>query len=242
MKTIDIRTTQNVLIEYELANSGQRIFSFILDMLIVLGGYLILMVIGFHRFFPDERVLLMFLPLLVFLTYYYLCQLLLAGQTLGMKAQHNKVVRIDGEDPTPADYLLRTLLLLPDAILSLGIPAILLINGSARAQRLGDIVANTAVIRARPGSPFSLEEIRSIQTLDKYVPLYPEIRRFSEDDMLLIKRSINRYARYPNDAHVAALIQLSNTVCERLGIERPADQSIRDFLRTLLQDYIVLTR
>ena len=42
MKTIDVKTTQNVTITYELAEVRDRIFSFLIDLVIMIAGYLIL--------------------------------------------------------------------------------------------------------------------------------------------------------------------------------------------------------
>ncbi|MEL6356756.1 MAG: RDD family protein, partial [Bacteroidota bacterium] len=149
MRSITIRTTQNVAIEYELAGSMSRVFAFLIDTLIVSVGYFIFLAIFVQIFSGDPdwpwQVLSFFLPLTIFLFYYFFCELLMQGQTIGKRVQNLQVVRADGRDPTPGDHLLRTLFLLPDAWFSAGVPALLLINTTPIGQRLGDMVANTVV-------------------------------------------------------------------------------------------------
>ena len=54
MKTIDIRTTQNVTIEYELATLRERILAFFIDFVIVYVTFSILyftLIVGFRDIF-----------------------------------------------------------------------------------------------------------------------------------------------------------------------------------------------
>lgn len=242
MRSITIRTTQNVSIEYELASSTNRISAFIVDILLVGFSYLLLTTI-FLRFVPlPEMVLFFFLPLLLFLTYYFLCDLLWQGQTVGKRSQRIKVVRADGKNPTPGDFLLRALFLLPDAWFSAGIPAILLINTTLRAQRLGDMVANTVVIKTLSSKSFALEDILNIQNRQNYEPVFPGVQHFAEEDMLLIKQALTRAQQYRNRAHNQALDELCRKCLQKLNIDTPPPMRTDEFLRTLLQDYIVLTR
>lgn len=241
MRSITLRTTQNVSIEYELAGSMSRIFAFVLDILAVGGSYMLMLAI----LAPDlpGMVLSVYLPLSLFLIYYFLTELLSGGQTMGKRVQGIKVVRADGREMTPGDFLLRTIFLLPDAWFSLGIPAILLINTSARAQRLGDMVAHTVVIRSRGGSAFGLQDILSIQTREDYEPQFPSVQRLPESDLLLIKDTLLRHQRYANDGHRQALDRLAERCRELLDLREEATGTDNEtFLQTLLRDYIVLTR
>jgi len=117
----------------------------------------------------------------------------------------------------------------------------LLINASPKSQRLGGLLSGTTIIRTASQRTFTLNDILKISTLDTYDPSYPQIKKFNEQDMLFIKKVLERERRYPNPAHKKAVTTLSVHVAERLDITKvPKDQ--RKFLRTLINDYIVLTR
>ncbi len=241
LRTILINTVHHVRIEYELAAAMSRVIAFILDMVLVLVLWF-LFIVSFNAKGP-EIALLFLLPLTVFLFYYFFAELLMDGQTLGKKIMGLKVVRLDGERLTPGDLLLRTFFLLPDAWFSLGIPAILLINTSSKAQRLGDMVAQTVVILTTGHAKFGLKDILNIQTSEKYTPRFPGVRRLPERDMLLIKDTIFREYRYKNPAHKQAMLALANRCRSILNIEEETKGiPPRELLEILLKDYIVLTR
>ena len=65
-------------------------------------------------------------------------------------------MRLDGREPGLSDYLLRAVFHLVDSILSAGIVAAILVSTSAKNQRLGDLTANTTVIRTRHSRQFKL--------------------------------------------------------------------------------------
>ena len=59
--------------------------------------------------------------------------------------------------------------------------------------------------------------------------------------MLLIKQTIDRYIEYKNDSHRDAVHDLVILIKERLDIVEEIPNQVQ-FLRTLIKDYIVLTR
>ena len=247
MQTIDIRTTQNVVIEYELAPLRERIFAFFIDLIILLAFYLVFflaIVMPMLRSAGESPMIGAIISLGFiggFLLYHLLSEVLADGQSWGKKSMGIKVVRLDGQEPGLSDYLLRAVFHVVDTLFSGGILAILLILSSDKNQRLGDMTANTTVIRVRHNLRFRLEDILNINTLENYEPQYPEVRQLSEKDMLLIKNVVSRYRTYKNDAHREVVIQLVAHLTQLLGLpEAPRDKI--GFLKTLIRDYIVITR
>lgn len=248
MRTIEITTTQNVTIEYELATLQERIIAFIIDCLLVGTLYLILFT-ALSAILRDAlydsggalSFVASFLPLGLFLAYQLMSEIIADGQSWGKKAMGIKVVRLDGQEPSLIDYLLRAVFLIVDVALSVGILAALLISSSNNSQRLGDMTANTTVIRVKFGFRFRLEDILKINSLDDYEPAYPEVRRLSEKDMLLIKTIITRYRKHRNQAHREVINDLVQNLTKRLDIIEPPKNKV-EFLKTLIRDYIVLTR
>ena len=244
MRTIDITTTQKVTIQYELAPLRDRIIAYCIDFVIVSVGLSILWFIFLGAFGENSSSLFMYvIGLPVFLFYTLGMEYFNNGQTLGKYVMGLKVVKLDGKSPSFADYLTRSTFRALDIYGSFGAIASLLISSSDKAQRLGDINANTTLIKIRFNLRFRLEDIERISTLSEYEPLYPQVRQLSEDDMLLIKNIISRVQRYPNAAHYSVLNQLINDLVLKLDLdEKPRGSHQVNFLKTLIKDYIVLTR
>ncbi|NET36890.1 MAG: RDD family protein, partial [Cyanothece sp. SIO1E1] len=181
------------------------------------------------------------LPICMFMIYQLLSEVLADGRSWGKKIMSLKVVRLDGEEPGLSDYLLRAVFHLVDTLMSVGILGALLISSTRQRQRLGDMTANTTVIRTKHQVQFALEDILRINTLSNYEPQFPEVRQFNEQDMLLIKGVIARCSKYQNAAHQKALNELVQTVCGKLEVTEVPKDKIK-FLKTLIRDYIVLTR
>lgn len=247
MQTIDIKTTQNVTIEYELASLRERLSAFLIDVVIVFFIYLIFFIFLFSSINTrTESTILLYviyglLPIGGFIGYQLLSEVLADGQSWGKKMLGIKVVRLDGQEPGLSDFLLRAIFHIADSFISLGIMAALLISSSLKNQRLGDMTANTTVIRLRHNIRFRLEDILNIKSLEDYEPKYPQVRQLSEKDMLVIKNIISRYRRHPNLAHQKVVITLIENLKTQLEIvEDPKDKI--EFLKTLIRDYIVLTR
>lgn len=249
MKSIEITTTQNVTIEYDLAQLRERALAWMLDVFIVLVGYFLLLQLVlpiFSQFIAADdfgwAILAWTMPFLVFFLYCILFEILRNGQTPGKMAMGIKVVRLDGKDPEWGDVVLRAMLHLVDSIFSAGIIGSLLIKTTEVGQRLGDIAAHTTVIKIQGRRfQFRLQDILSISSLENYKPQYPQVRNLSERDMIYIKSVLTRLHRYPNRAHEEIIEDLVTHLMPILGIEkRPLNR--QEFLKTLLRDYIVLTR
>jgi hypothetical protein len=59
--------------------------------------------------------------------------------------------------------------------------------------------------------------------------------------MIFIKNVLVRYQNFPNSAHADAIDRLTERVAGILQISKRITDNV-EFLRTLLRDYIVLTR
>lgn len=247
MQTIEIRTTQNVDIEYELASLRDRGLALFLDfMILALFFFLLLML--FIGLFQDSATrstlfyfLLVIVPLFAFIGYMVLFEAYNSGQTLGKKIMAIKVIRIDGQEPVMSDYFLRAIFHLVETLLCTGILGAIVISSNSHRQRIGDLTAGTTVIRVRNNFRTRLDEILRINSLENYTPVYPQVKLLAEKDMLLIKQALSRSRSIGNDVHEDLIHDLTLHLKEVLDIkELPNDAAL--FLRTLLKDYIVLTR
>ncbi len=247
MPTIDLSTTQNVTIEYELAGLRERFFGMLIDTIIMVFLWIALRIVTFSAIFGGSRfveIVMGLFPIWFLMLYSMTCEAFLNGQTIGKRSQKTKVVRIDGKPISLSDLLLRAVLLLPDYFFSFGVLGALLISTTDKRQRLGDMAAGTTVIKTGNDKRFSLHDIMNINTLDNYTPQYPQVRQLSEEDMLLIKNVIMRFQKYHNGSHADVI----HTLYEHLKkvLEIPLNLKYTndkiEFFKTLIKDYIVLTR
>jgi uncharacterized RDD family membrane protein YckC len=249
MQTIEITTSQNVTIEYELAPLIERFWALLLDNLIMIIVWLALVFTLFdalssNKYRAIQQILFTF-PFWFTIIYNFVCETLLRGQTMGKKVMKIKVVRIDGKKLGATDYFLRSIFQLVDYFFTLGILGAVLISSSDRKQRMGDMAAGTAVIRLSTDRRFTLSSILNIQTIDSHTPLFPEVKNLSEEDMLFIKSVVLRRRKYPNNSHKEVVENLYVHIRGLLKLDSPFlyhEAERIEFFQTLIKDYIVLTR
>lgn len=243
MKNIEIKTTQNVVLQYELANLRDRIIAFLLDLACVGIALFILALIGTGAIQGNETGGVIFGAFLacIFMFYSLAFEVWNKGQSIGKMALRIQVIKTAGGRATFADYAARWIFRMIDIYFSLGGIACILIASSSKAQRIGDIVANTAVVKLIPKMDLTLKDILSLHAQDSYKPTYPEAKQLVEDDVLLVKVTLDRYRKFRNEAHEDAIELMAKRIKEVLNVESVHPNS-EQFLQTILKDYVVLTR
>ena len=244
MAGVTIHTTQNVRIDYETATVGVRIGAFIIDLVAILASYFLLVYVLESLDAPIGGYQVIWLGLIFyFVLYFFFWEMLSRGQTAGKKLLNLRVLRLDGQEPTPADFLIRAIFLLIDVVFSLGTLAVLLTVTGRQNQRLGDLVARTVVINTSKFGGVSLADILTIRNRGEHEARFPSVQRMTDEDMLVVKQCILRYRRYRNEAHRRALGQLASRMVSVLDIDTTdLNMTEEAFLEALLLDYIVLTR
>ena len=248
MESLDIPTSHHVVVNYDMASLSERIAAFVIDLFIWGGIYYVfvsLLSVTIGEIVYESRMnayfIFVLLPIFWMMFYHLALELWNNGQSVGKRLIGLRVVRLDGREPQLGDFILRAVFLLVDFVFSLGMIGALLVSSSARNQRLGDMTAHTTVVRTSSRKNFRLSDIVKIDTLSDYEPVYPQVRHLDEPQMLLIKNTLVRYEKYNNPAHEEILHQLVAQLKEMLDI-RETPKSPTEFLKTLLKDYILLTR
>lgn len=246
MRTTEITTTQNVTIRYELASLRERATAWAIDMGVLLTG-LFFLYLGMSFVAGDamgnstvNNALIVTL-MLIFIFYTLVLESNWNGQTVGKRALGLKVMKLDGKQATVVDYTIRWLFRSIDIYFSVGSLGSILISSSSKSQRLGGLLSNTAVVKIKPSDKFTLEDILKINSIENYEPTYPDVRHVSEADMLVVKNTLERAKRYTNNAHRQALRTLAERMTVVLGLPSKPSDDMR-FLKTLVSDYVVLTR
>jgi uncharacterized RDD family membrane protein YckC len=242
MRTIDIRTTQNVVITYDIAALSDRILALVIDWIILGVSWALLMYITVRITMGSDAFLVMtYIYFMMFSCYTLFCEVVFNGQTIGKMVLRTRVVSLEGKHLSFYDYTLRWAFRIVDIYLTFGALGALLSSSTNYGQRIGGLVSNSTVVKVNSKLRVQLKDLLKINTLGDHQPQYIGVRNFKESDMLLVKQTLDRYRKYKNQAHREAVKELAETMREKLGIEE-APKSTIDFLKTLLRDYIVLTR
>lgn len=239
MRNISIQTTQQVSIDYRLATLQWRLYAFIIDGFIIAFGVFMY----YQTVLQFTNSLYALLPMFGWIwCYSLLFEVLLRGRTPGKMALSIRAVRADGQETGFTEYFLRWAFRSVDIWGSFGSIGALMISGTVRMQRLGDLLADTVVISTESGDRVELSSLFQLRTEQNYEVSYPQVRQLREEDIMFIRQALLRERRFGNRAHAELLEQLSRKTSELLQIEVPKDLSQRQFLRKVLEDYVVITR
>ena len=152
-----------------------------------------------------------------------------------------RTVKLTGENASLNDYSMRWAFRIVDFWLSVGGIGALFITTTENSQRLGDLLAQTTVVKKDPTQKYNIHDILNIKDKSKHQPTYLGVTQFTDEDMILIKNAISRVKKYPNESHKQLIRDLTTKVSEHLKLEAIPQKKLT-FLNTVLQDYIVLTR
>ena len=231
MDSIQVETTQNITIDYEVASVGDRIVATIIDNLIM-ASYLISIVMMFNAHINDHfngglSVVAIFLcfPLIF---YHLLAEIFMNGQSFGKKAMKIKVVKLDGTQATLGAYFLRWLI----GLVERGLIGFIAVLASGKGQRLGDMAAGTTVIKLKSRVKLKDTILNQVVEQPNYIIVFSEVSKLSDKDIAIIKEVMDTAQRTYN---WSAIEQLAAKIKEVMGVY--TNLSPMDFLNTVLKDY-----
>ncbi len=226
--SVQINTSQNVRLSYEPASIGDRILANLIDYLIYL-AWACLSAFLFQKMSSGGSLSVFFYILIIILPimfYPLLTEYFLNGQTIGKRVLNIKVVRLDGGKPTLGAYLLRWVLNIVDFGLFSQLVGVLTIAINGKGQRIGDIAADTTVIRMV--QRVSLNQVVYQQTPTDYRLKYPEVSRLNDLDIETIREVLRR----KNENLIESTAERVKEVLEIAEIDDPDL-----FLRNVVNDY-----
>lgn len=245
MSELTINTTQNVKINFISASVGERILAYFIDLLIKIAYGIVIWLVFFHwfqlgRLFDDldrwsvmSIVFFFYLPVMI---YTITLESVFEGQTIGKKISKIKVVKIDGYQAGFGDYLMRWFFRLVDVTIFYGIVALISVVSSKKSQRLGDMVAGTAVITLKNKINISHTILEDIG--EAYVPTYPLVIKLSDNDVRIIKETFQK----ADAKHDFETLQKLVTKIESVTGIKNQSGNHNDFIRVILKDYNFYTQ
>jgi len=229
MDTLKIDTSQNVDIEQPIASIGERIAATMLDMLFIMSYVLIIALIAGGLNY-SWMLFFVFLPVAI---YSIISELLMNGQSWGKKILKIRVVKMDGTPATFSSYFLRWILRLIEILVMFGSLATITIILNRKGQRIGDIAANTTVIRLRNKS---LRETIYTQIPDNYIVVYPEVSNLSINDIYTIKEVLEALRSRQYTTQNFTIAHKAREAIE-LKLNIKGKQDTVAFFQTVLRDY-----
>lgn len=228
---VAIRTSQNVLLEYEPASIGDRILATLIDYVVFLGWFMLTLVVPAALAFPTGTYYIILIVLLPIALYDLLCEWLLNGRSLGKLAMQIRVVMLDGTQPSLGAYLLRWLLRIVESVVFFGgVVPVVTVAANGNGQRLGDIAAGTTVVKAKPS--VSLTDVLARPLPDDYAVQFPDVSLLADHDIRVVRDVLRR-----GDERV--LTRTADKIKEVTGIRSTLGS--RTFLETVVDDYQFIT-
>ncbi len=255
MASVAVNTSLNVNIDFELAGVDKRLLAWIVDLVIRL-VYIFICANLFKPTYHDDTLYMLF-QLAVFLPlmfYFLLFELLMNGQSPGKKIFNIKVVSLLGYKPTYIQYLNRWIFRLIDTgfitiiffgmindwvygtlFLAANAVSIIYVINSKKEQRIGDLIANTVVIRLKSKTRIQDTIFTEIEDAN-YVVKYPNVIKLSDRDISIIKNSLDNAMRNNRYESLWNIVTKLEPV-----INAPVGDDPYYFLTTLIKDYNYLT-
>lgn len=115
-----------------------------------------------------------------------------------------------------------------------GVVAVVCIAMGGKGQRVGDMVANTSVVKGGNQNEIAANEI-FITPEETHTPTFIQVADLSDRDIELIHRALEVMRQQDNDEPMLAL---TDKIKARLGIQ--SNLSAEDFLNTIVKDYSIV--
>jgi len=243
MRRIEIITPQHVTVTYQVASVRDRALAFLIDVIILAGTSSLissLVYLSFDETRTIEAMLILLLSPVIFF-YSFGFEVFTNGQSPGKIAIGVRVIKLNGEELTLSDYMLRWAFRWIDIWASIGSVAALQVSSSGKGQRLGDLLADTSVVKVQSDFKVNLKDLLAIKDNSKHEVMYPEVAQMTEAEMLMIKVALDQAKKFKNKAHFEVLESCAENLTERLNLPRKK-QPAEFLLNRLLVDYVTITR
>ena len=261
---LTIETPEHVQLQFSLATIGNRFLACALDHVIQVIALILISVIAYNlsegmrtlaraTIGEGEGVgagmwvyaILIVVIFLIFFGYFVFFETIWSGQTPGKRLLKLRVILGDGRPITFFAALTRNLIRIADFIPGLYSVGIISVFASERAQRLGDYVANTFVVKERAAEAPTFDEVFKSEVIDTAmhrvappVDFLGDVRLITPDEILTVESFLRRRYEIPEHPRKWLAWRISLPLLEKM---RPFYDSstfnYEGFLEELLARY-----
>ena len=224
---ISIETAYNVEIDFQLANIWDRVWAYIIDLLIKI-GYVIFIFLSLANVLENFQWAYAIL-LIPYFFYSLAFEVFSNGQTPGKKAMQIKVVSLDGKNLRTGQLIMRWIIRIIDFFIFSASVAFLAVVSTKRAQRLGDLAADTTVITLKDKT--SIKKASRVKLPENYQGQNRQVLQLQDSDIELLKQVI----RDKTDAADKVRTSMSLKMIDLLEI--PKTGNSKDYLKMIVYDY-----
>lgn len=237
MQTITVHTSQNIDIDYEVADLGDRVLARLIDgclfvLLIILCAIMVVTAGGYKSFSNTMVIAGIIVYASMYVFYDLICEIFMNGQSIGKRVRKIKVVSLDGAQPTVGQYLLRWLFRIVDFTLTSSLCALISVAVSEKKQRIGDMVAGTTLVKTQPRT--QMDKIAFAPAELEYELVYNEVSQLNDRDVELIHEVIHTYRQTGN---TVVVFNMAQKISEHLRIHPKPEMDSLQFLQTVIKDY-----
>jgi uncharacterized RDD family membrane protein YckC len=243
MEDVHINTSQNVVIDYNLADIGNRVLARLLDGVFI-AVYVVIVYVIFFGLLVNNMGALTFLNetddpwwLTIFFVialpavfYSLWAPYLMQGQTFGKRILKIKIVKADGSEAGFGTYFVRWLLNIVDSLFY-NIVGLIVMGSTQRRQRVADLVAGTVVISTQQTVHVDQTILSEID--ENYQPKFTQVLQLSDKDLQIIKTLLER-AKSTMDFDLVR--KLRNKIESVIHEYKPELTDI-DYVETIIKDY-----
>ena len=146
-----------------------------------------------------------------------------------------RVVKLDGSKPGFGSYFVRWIMRIIDMSMTSGGVAVVSILISDKGQRLGDMAAGTTVISEK--KRVNLSQSLLVDIPDNYVPRYPQVTVFNDQDVQTIKTLFTDAKRNSNHN---VIVKLADRLKQKMDVN--PDETNIEFVDRVITDYNYYTQ
>lgn len=197
-----VLTPEKVVVSFDLGSVGSRVAAELIDILFIIAVMIGLSIAGTFAglAFGTEMVTAILVVISAFslFAYHALMEGLMQGQTLGKKVMKLRVIHVDGTPVNLRSAFLRNLLRPADMLPGLYLVGLILIFLNSKAQRIGDLVAGTTVVKipaAQEGYTPAPHRV-GVHPLEQMVP---DLHNMNLEEYHAIKRLCDRFPFLPHE-------------------------------------------
>ena len=232
--TLLIRTPEGIVFSQLLAGPMSRFLAWLIDLLVVMmlasAIGVVLALLHFISFGLAEAASLL-IQFVLMIGYGIYCEWFRRGQTLGKQMMRLRVVDVQGLRLKFSQVVIRNLLRFVDML-----PFFYLVGGvacavSRRAQRLGDLAANTIVVRIPKASEPNLDQFMAgkFNSLRIYPHLEARLRqRVSAQEATLALQALVRRDLLDAVARVELFSQIADHFRAKVSFPAEATEGVAD--------------